>query len=99
MTAFVGSCKEIFKGQLPLKKKDPGSFNSIGKMLVEEARCGLGEGINLNPTWLIGKLESIQAQPSTVNLTLAKGLFKNPDGVVNDVVMQEEKPSVNFMIS
>jgi len=99
LTTFVGSCKEIFQGQLPLKKKDPRSFNSIGKLSVKEARCGLGECINLTPTWLIGKLKSILAQPSTVNLTLAEGSINNPDGVVNDVVVREEKPSANFVIS
>jgi len=31
-------------------------------------------------------------------LTLAEGSIKNPDGVVNGVVVQEEKPSANFVI-
>ena len=77
LIAFARSCKAIFQGRLPLKKMDPGSFNSIGKLSVKEARCGLGEDIYLTPTWLIGKLKSILAQPSTVNLTLAEGSIKN----------------------
>jgi len=64
---------------------------------MKEAWCDLGIGINSTPTWLIGKLESIMAQPSTVNLTLAEKSIKNSDGVVNDVVVQEEKPSSNFV--
>ncbi|KEH22243.1 hypothetical protein MTR_7g034915 [Medicago truncatula] len=96
--AFAGSCKAIFQGQLPLKKKDPGSFNSIGKLFVKEAPCGLGEGKNLTPTWLIGKIESILAQLSTFNLTLLEGSIKNSYEVVNDVVVQKEKPSTNFVI-
>jgi len=83
---LTGSYKAIFQGQLPLKKKDPGSFNSIGKSSIKEGRCSLGEGINLTPTWLMGKLESIQLQPSTFNLTLA-------DGVMNNVVVQENTSS------
>ena len=79
--------------------KDTGSFNSIGKLSVKEARCDLSEGINLTPTWLIGKLKSILEQPSTINLTLAEGSIKNSDGVVNDVVVQEEEPPANFVIS
>jgi len=47
LTAFAGSCKAIFQGRLPLKKKDPGSFNSIGKLSVKEARFGQGEGIRI----------------------------------------------------
>jgi hypothetical protein len=90
------SCKAIFQRRLPLKKKDPESFNSIGKLSIKEAQCNLGEGINSIPTWVIGKLKSIQAQPSTVNLTLAEGSIKNPDGVVSDVMVQEEKPASNF---
>lgn len=50
MTPFDRSCKALFQGRLPLKKKGPGSFNSIGKLTVKEARWGLGEGINLTPT-------------------------------------------------
>jgi len=99
LIAFAGSCKEIFQGRLPLKKKDPGCFSSIGKQFVKEAWGGLGEGINMTPTWLIGKLKSILAQASTVNRTLTKGSIKNPNGVVNDVVVQEEEPSANFVIS
>ena len=81
------SCNAIFQGWLPQTNKDLGSFNSIGKLSIKEARCGLGEGINSAPTWLIGKLESILTQPSTVNLTLAKGLIKNSDGVVYHVMV------------
>ena len=67
---------------------------------MKDAQCGMGEGINLTPTWVIGKLESILEQPSTVNLTLEEGsIKKNPDVVVNDVMMQEEKPSSSFVIS
>jgi len=53
---------------------------------VKEARCGLGEGINLTPTWLIGKLESILARPSTFNLTLADGSNQKSrwSGYIND---------------
>jgi len=98
ITAFARSCKAIFQGRLRLKKKDPRSFNSIRKMSVKEAQCGLGEGIKLTPTWLIGKLKSILAQPSTINLRLAEGLIKNPDGVVKNVVVQKEEPSSNFVI-
>jgi len=39
------------------------------------------------------------AQPSTINLTLAEGSIKNSDGVVNDIVVQEEKPSSSFVKS
>jgi len=39
------------------------------------------------------------AQPSTFNLTLAKGSIKNSDGEVNDIVVQEENPSSNFVTS
>jgi hypothetical protein len=59
LTAFSASCKAIFQGRLPLKKKNPGSFNSTRKLSMREARCGLGEGMNLTPTWLIENLESI----------------------------------------
>jgi len=34
---------------------------------------------------------------TTVNLTFAEGSIKNPDGVMNDVVVQEEKSSSNFV--
>jgi hypothetical protein len=99
LATFTGSCKAIFQGGLPLKKKDPGSFNSIGKLSVKEAQCSPGEGINFTPTWVIGKFESILAQPSYVDLTLAEESIKNLDGVVNDVVVQEERPSSNFVTS
>ena len=89
----------MFQGRFPPKKKYLGSFNSIGKLSVKEAWCSLGDGINSTPTWLIGKLESILAQPSAVNLTLVEGSIENSDGVVNDVVVQEEKPSSNFVTS
>jgi len=80
LTTFTGSCKAIFQGQLPPKKKDLGSFNSIGKVSIKEARYSIGEGINLIPTWLIEKLKRIQIQPSTVTLTVADGSLKNSDG-------------------
>jgi len=92
---LTGSYNAIFQGRLPLTKKGPGSFNSIGKLSIKEAQCSLGEGINLIPTLLIEKLEIIEAQPSTVNLTLIEGLIKNSDGVVNDVVVKEESLQQN----
>ena len=99
LTTVIGRYKVIFQGRLPLKKKDLGSLNYIGKLSIKEAWCSLGEGINSIATWLIGKLESIQVQPSTVNLTLADGSTKNSDEVMNDVVVQEENPSSNFVTS
>jgi hypothetical protein len=99
LTTFTGRCKAIFQGRLPLKKKDPGSFDSIGKLSIKEARCSLGKDINLIPTWLIRKLERIQVQPSIITLTSVGGSSKNSDGQVNDVVVQEEKLSSNFVTS
>jgi len=72
LATFTGSCKAIFQWRLPIKNKDPESFNYIGKFPTKEAKCSLGEVINSIPTSLIGKLESIMAQPVVDNLTLCR---------------------------
>jgi len=58
--AQTGSCNAIFQRQLPLKKNDPGSFYSIGKLSIKEARSGLVEGINSIMSLLIKKIKRIQ---------------------------------------
>jgi len=40
-TALTRNYNAIFQGQLPQTKKGPGSFNSIGKMFIKEARMVL----------------------------------------------------------
>jgi len=57
LSTFTGSCKAIFQGQIPLKNKDLGSFHSIEKLSIKEARYSLGEDTNSIPTCVIGKLE------------------------------------------
>ena len=67
LTALTRNCNAISQGQLPQKKKDPGSFNSIGKLSIKEAWCGSSESI---PSSLIRKIEGIQVKPSNCTLTL-----------------------------
>jgi hypothetical protein len=72
LATLTGSCKAIFQGQLPLKKKDPGSFNSIGKLYIKESQRSLGESTNSIPTWVIIKLEKIQVEPEKPSSNFVK---------------------------
>ena len=67
LTALTRNCNAISQGQLPQKKKDPGSFNSIGKLSIKEAWCGSSESI---PSSLLRKIDGIQVKPSNCTLTL-----------------------------
>ncbi|KAK8698039.1 hypothetical protein V6N13_114171 [Hibiscus sabdariffa] len=80
--------------ELPMKKKDPGSFIipcSIGNNFMGNALCDLGSSVNLMPKAMFKKLGIGIEKPTTVILQLADRSHIRPEGKVEDVIVKVGK--------
>ena len=78
----------------PAKMKDLGSFTlpcSIRGMDIGHALCDLGASINLMPLSIFKKLGIGEARPTTVTLQLVDRSIKHPEGIIEDVLVKEDK--------
>ena len=83
----------IQKG-LPKKLKDPGSFNlpmSIGALSVDKALLDLGASINLIYLAMLKKIGYLMIKSTKMTLQLVDRVTKYPYGVVEDVLVKEDK--------
>ncbi|XP_062080749.1 uncharacterized protein LOC133785538 [Humulus lupulus] len=92
--ALTEECNVILQKKLPLKLKDPGSFNipcSIGVSVETKALCDLGASVNSMPLSIFRKLKLGEARPTTVSLQMANRLVKHLRGIIEDVLVKVEK--------
>ncbi|KAK8613673.1 hypothetical protein V6N13_101430 [Hibiscus sabdariffa] len=83
-----------FSTKIPAKKTDPGSFTiecSIGHNYSTKALCDPGASINLMPKSVFQKLNIGEAKPTTVMLQLADHSFVQPEGKIEDILVQVDK--------
>ncbi|KAL8484047.1 hypothetical protein ACS0TY_026660 [Phlomoides rotata] len=67
-------CSALLKKNLPLKLKDPGSFNilcDMGNGVKKNALCDLGASINLTPLSIFERLDYGDLRPTSMTLQLA----------------------------
>ncbi|KAK8685326.1 hypothetical protein V6N13_041329 [Hibiscus sabdariffa] len=79
---------------VPAKKTDPGSFTIecfIGHNYPTKALCDPGASINLMPKSIFRKLCIGEAKPTTVMLQLADHSYVQPEGKMEDVLVQVDK--------
>ncbi|KAL4313476.1 hypothetical protein GQ457_01G019270 [Hibiscus cannabinus] len=80
--------------EIPIKKKDPGSFIipcSIGNNFMGNALCDLGSSFNLMPKAVFKKLGIGIERPTTVILQLADRSHVRPEGKIEDVIVKVGK--------
>ena len=82
-------CSAIIQRTLPPKTKDLGSATipcTIGKILLD-----LGANINLIHFSMVAQIGDSEIKPTRMSLQLADCSIKYPYGVVEDVLMKEDK--------
>ncbi|XP_057734408.1 uncharacterized protein LOC130949795 [Arachis stenosperma] len=81
-------CSALIKKDLPLKKKDPGSFHipcAIGDTRIDRGFCDLGASINVIPLSLMKRLQINEFKSTDVIIQLADKTQKQAEGVVENV--------------
>ncbi|KAK8701680.1 hypothetical protein V6N13_020061 [Hibiscus sabdariffa] len=92
--AATETCLALMHNKIPAKKTDPGSFTiecSIGHNYSTKALCDPGASINLMPKSVFQKLNIGEAKPTTVMLQLADHSFVQPEGKIEDILVQVDK--------
>ncbi|KAK8701749.1 hypothetical protein V6N13_020128 [Hibiscus sabdariffa] len=92
--AATETCLALMHNKIPAKKTDLGSFTiecSIGHNYSTKALCDLGASINLMPKSVFQKLNIGEAKPTTVMLQLADHSFFQPEGKIEDILVQVDK--------
>ncbi|KAK8572803.1 hypothetical protein V6N13_048370 [Hibiscus sabdariffa] len=92
--AATETCLDLMHNKIPAKKTDPGSFTiecSIGHNYSTKALCDPGASINLMPKSVFQKLNIGEAKPTTVMLLLADHSFVQPEGKIEDILVQVDK--------
>ena len=87
-------CSAIISNKLPLKRKHPGSLTipcSVGNLKFQKALCDSGASINLMPLSIYRKLGLGEAKPTSIRLQLADRTVKEPEGIVEDVLVRAGK--------
>ncbi|KAK9029002.1 hypothetical protein V6N11_026132 [Hibiscus sabdariffa] len=85
---------KFLKDMVPAKKTDPGSFTIecfIGHNYPTKALCDPGASINLMPKSVFQKLGIGEAKPTTVMLQLADHSYVQPEGKIEDMLVQIDK--------
>ncbi|KAL4290705.1 hypothetical protein GQ457_14G017330 [Hibiscus cannabinus] len=85
---------KFLKDMVPAKKTDPGSFTIecfIGHNYPIKALCDPGASINLMPKSVFRKLGIEEAKPTTVMLQLADHSYVQPEGKIEDILVQVDK--------
>ncbi|XP_055814190.1 uncharacterized protein LOC129883585 [Solanum dulcamara] len=91
MVAHTKECSSKIQNKLPTKLKDPSSFTvqiTIGKCINARGLCDLGISINLTPTSIFWKLGLGKAKPTSIMLQLADCSVVQPDGIIEDILVQ-----------
>ena len=92
--AIKGTAKEcaaVIQRSIPQKLADPGRFSlpcTIGQMPITYALADLGASVNLMPSYLYGKLNLGKPQPLHATIELADGSTKEPDGLVENLLVK-----------
>ncbi|KAK8666162.1 hypothetical protein V6N13_006314 [Hibiscus sabdariffa] len=92
--AATETCLAFMHNKVPAKKSDPGSFTIecfIGHNYPTKALCDPGASINLMPKSVFQKLGIGEAKPTTVMLQLADHSFVQPEGKIEDILVQVDK--------
>ncbi|XP_031260625.1 uncharacterized protein LOC116118803 [Pistacia vera] len=87
-------CSALLQKKLPLKLRDPGSFNipcTIGSFYFDKALCDLGACINLIPFSIFRKLDLGEVKSTTIHLQLADKSITYPRGMIEDVLKRVDK--------
>jgi hypothetical protein len=85
--SFILQCK------LPIKYKDPGCPTIsciIGAHKIGRALLDLGASVNLLPYYYL-QLGLGELKPTTMMLKLADGSMKRPKGIIEDVLIKDDK--------
>ncbi|KAL4281621.1 hypothetical protein GQ457_03G019530 [Hibiscus cannabinus] len=80
--------------KVPAKKTDPGSFTIkrfIGNNYPTKALCDPGASKTLMPKSVFRKLGIREAKPTTVMLQLADQSYVQPEGKIEDILIQVDK--------
>ncbi|KAK8508709.1 hypothetical protein V6N12_032704 [Hibiscus sabdariffa] len=92
--AATETCLALMHNKVPAKKTDPRSFTIkcfIGHNYPTKALCDLGPSINLMPKSVFQKLGIGEARPTTVMLQLADHSYVQPEGKIEDILVQVDK--------
>ncbi|KAL4295792.1 hypothetical protein GQ457_12G014190 [Hibiscus cannabinus] len=92
--AATKTCLALMHNKVPAKKTDPGSFTIecfIGHNYPTKALCDPGASINLMPKSVFQKLGIGEAKPTTVMLRLADHSYVQPEGKIEDILVQIDK--------
>ena len=84
----------IIQSKNPVKYKDPGSPTisvNIGGTSIDKALLDLGASVNLRPYSVYKQLGSGKLKPTNITPSLADRSVKIPKGIVEDVLVKEEK--------
>ncbi|KAK9033194.1 hypothetical protein V6N11_018231 [Hibiscus sabdariffa] len=84
----------LMHNKVPAKKTDTGSFTIecfIGHNYPTKALCDPGASINLMPKFVFQKLGIGEAKPTTVMLQLANHSYVQPEGKIEDILVQVDK--------
>ena len=93
----------IILNKLPLKRKQPGSFTilySVGNLSFHKSLCDFGASINLMLLSIYRKLGLGEARPTNMRLQLVDRIVKEPEEIVEDVLVRARKFifPVNFVV-
>ncbi|KAL4368360.1 hypothetical protein GQ457_05G027440 [Hibiscus cannabinus] len=92
--AATETCLALMHNKVPAKKTDPGSFTIecfIGHNYPTKALCDPGASINLMPKSVFQKLGIGEAKPTTVMLQLTDHSYVQPEGKIEDILVQVDK--------
>ncbi|KAL4291396.1 hypothetical protein GQ457_14G014230 [Hibiscus cannabinus] len=92
--AATETCLTLMHNKVPAKKTDPGSFTIecfIGHNYPTKALCDPGASINLMPKSVFQKLGIGEAKPTTMMLQLADHSYVQPEGKIEDILVQINK--------
>ncbi|KAL4385781.1 hypothetical protein GQ457_15G018480 [Hibiscus cannabinus] len=92
--AATETCLALMHNKVPAKKTDPDSFIIdclIGHNYPTKALCDPGASINLMPKSVFQKLGIGEAKPTTVMLLLADHSYVQPEGKIEDILVQVDK--------
>ncbi|KAL4355065.1 hypothetical protein GQ457_06G013840 [Hibiscus cannabinus] len=92
--AATETCLALMHNKVPAKKTDPYSFTIdclIGHNYPTKALCDPGASINLMPKSVFQKLGIGEAKPTTVILQLADHSYVQPEGKIEDILVQVDK--------
>ncbi|XP_031276794.1 uncharacterized protein LOC116135240 [Pistacia vera] len=84
----------VLQQNLPLKLKDPASFNiniTMGDKKIAKAMLDLGASINIMPYSIYLQLGLSELKSITMTLQLANRSVKYPKGMVEDLLVQVDK--------